>query len=120
MTQIIRFLNIKNLVGALKNSLDGFLHGLKSERAFQQEVILLVVGSITAFLLTDTGLERAVLIGSIAMVLIVELLNSAIEATVDRIGSEIHPLSKNAKDLGSAAVLISLLTAVVLWLIILV
>ena len=120
MNNISRNLNLPLLIGAFKNSLDGLLHALKSERAFQQEVVLLAVGSIAAFLLTDTGLERAVLIGSIAMVLIVELLNSAIEATVDRIGSEIHPLSKNAKDLGSAAVLISLLSAATMWLIILV
>jgi diacylglycerol kinase (ATP) len=113
-------INIKTLIRAFQNSLDGLAHALKSERAFRQEIILLIAGSIAAFLLTDASVERAILIGSIALVLIVELLNSAIEATIDRIGPEIHPLAKNAKDLGSAAVLISLLTVAAMWLIILV
>jgi diacylglycerol kinase (ATP) len=81
---------------------------------------LLIAGSIAALLLTDASVERAILIGSISLVLIVELVNSSIEATIDRIGTEIHPLAKNAKDLGSAAVLVSLLTAAAMWLIILV
>jgi len=82
--------------------------------------VLMVVGGVAAFLLTDVSTERALLIGSLAIVLIVELVNSAIEAVVDRIGTEINPLSKRAKDLGSAAVLLSLVTAGVIWVIILV
>ncbi len=120
MDQIFSLFNIQNLINAFKNSLDGLTHALKSERAFRQEIILLIAGSIAAILLTNSSVERAILIGSIAMVLIVELLNSAIEATIDRIGPEKHPLSKNAKDLGSAAVLVSLLTAAAMWIIILV
>ena len=80
----------------------------------------MIIGGVAAFLLTDVSIERALLIGSLAIVLIVELLNSAIEAVVDRIGLEINPLSKRAKDIGSAAVLLSLVTAAVIWVIILV
>ena len=82
--------------------------------------MLAIVGGVAAFLLTDVSTERALLIGSLAIVLIVELVNSAIEAVVDRIGTEINPLSKRTKDLGSAAVLLSLVIAAVTWVIILV
>jgi len=105
---------------AFRNSLSGLAHAVKSERAFQQEIVLVIIGGVAAFLLTDVSIERALLIGSLAIVLIVELLNSAIEAVVDRIGLEINPLSKRAKDIGSAAVLLSLVTAAVIWVIILV
>ena len=80
----------------------------------------MIIGGVAAFLLTDVSIERALLIGSLAIVLIVELVNSAIEAVVDRISTEINPLSKRAKDLGSAAVLLSIVTAGVIWVIILV
>ena len=72
-----------------------------------------------AIWLSDTGLERAVMVGSLFIVLVVELINSGLEAVVDRIGSEINPLSKTAKDVGSAAVLLSLLNVVVIWALIL-
>jgi len=120
MNRFISLLNVSTLWGAFTNSLSGLKRALSEERAFQQEVILLIAGVIAAFILTDSSIERAVLIGSIAIVLIVELLNSAIESTIDRIGPEQHPISKQAKDLGSAAVLISLVTAVAMWIIILV
>ena len=108
------------LIRALGNSLSGLASAVKSERAFQQELVLMIVGGVAAFVLTDIAIERALLIGSLAIVLIVELVNSAIEAVVDRVGTEINPLSKRAKDLGSAAVLLSLVTAAVIWVIILV
>lgn len=120
MIRILNLLNPVLLFNALSNSLSGLSQAAKSERAFQQEIILLIVGVVAAFLLTDTGVERAVLIGSLTVVLIVELINSAIEATIDRVGPEQHPLSKQAKDLGSAAVLVSLVTAAAVWVIILV
>ncbi len=120
MNQLFNLLNPLPLLRALKNSLDGLVLAVKSERAFQQEAVLMVVGGVAAFLLTDVSTERALLIGSLAIVLIVELVNSAIEAVVDRVGTEINPLSKRAKDLGSAAVLLSLVTAGVIWVIILV
>ena len=120
MNQLFNLLSPLPLLRAFRNSLSGLAHAVKSERAFQQEVALTIVGGVAAFLLTDVSTERALLIGSLAIVLIVELVNSAIEAVVDRIGTEINPLSKRAKDLGSAAVLLSLVTAAVTWVIILV
>jgi diacylglycerol kinase (ATP) len=69
-----------------------------------------------AFYLGDNGIERALMIASLLLVLIVELLNSAIEAAVDRVSLELHPLIKRAKDMGSAAVMISLLNVVAVWL----
>jgi diacylglycerol kinase (ATP) len=118
-----RFLTVINpilLLSAFKDATSGLGHALKTERAVQQEVVLIGIGAVAAYLLTDIALERAVLIGVLGVVLVIELVNSAIEATVDRIGPELHPLSKQAKDLGSAAVLISLVTAAAVWLIILV
>lgn len=72
-----------------------------------------------ALWLGDTGVERALMIGSLILVLIVELLNSAVEATVDRISFENHRLAKRAKDIGSAAVMLSLANAALVWLLIL-
>ncbi|MBN4064274.1 diacylglycerol kinase [Dehalococcoides mccartyi] len=119
MNRLLSLLNPAKLLAAFGNSLSGLATAIKSERAFQQEIILLVVGSIAAFVFTDTNIERAILVGSLGIVLIVEILNSAIEATIDRIGTEHNLLSKQAKDLGSAAVLLSLATAAAIWLIIL-
>lgn len=120
MNQLFNLFNPVPLVRALGNSLRGLAQAVKSERAFQQELVLAIFGVIAAFLLTDVSTERALLIGSLAIVLIVELVNSAIEAAVDRIGMEINPLSKRAKDMGSAAVLLSVVTVIIIWVIILV
>ena len=120
MNQIVRIFNPLLLVRAFNDAGSGLIHAAKSERAVQQEIILIVVGVVAAMLLTDARVERAILIGSLGLILIVELLNSAIEAAIDRIGLEQNPLSKQAKDLGSAAVLISLVIAAALWIIILV
>jgi len=120
MSQLFNLFSPLPLLRAFRNSLSGLGLAVKSERAFQQEIVLMIVGVVAAFVLTDNSIERALLIGSLAIVLIVELVNSAIEAVVDRIGTEINSLSKRAKDLGSSAVLLSLLTAGVIWVIILV
>ena len=85
------------------------------EDAFRQEVLLAALLIPLAFFLSPGGLGRARLIASVLLVLIVELLNSAIEATVDRISLEQHPLAKRAKDLGSAAVLLALLNVFAVW-----
>jgi diacylglycerol kinase (ATP) len=117
-----RFLNLGNplpLLRAFKYSYRGLAYAVRHERAFLQEIILLIIAIVAAFLLTDSPIERAVLIGSVAFALVVELINSAIETTIDRIGPEHHPLSQRAKDLGSAAVLIALLTSAGIWLIVL-
>lgn len=82
------------------------------------ELILAVLLTPLALWLGSTGVERALLIGSLIVVLIVELLNSAVEATVDRISFENHRLAKRAKDIGSAAVMLSLVNAGVVWLLI--
>jgi len=86
-----------------------------SENAFRQEVLLATLLVPLAFLLSPNGLGLALMIGSLLLVLIVELLNSAIEATVDRISLDRHPLAKRAKDIGSAAVLLALLNVPVIW-----
>lgn len=89
------------------------------ESAFRQEIALLVVMAPAGLWLGENGVERALLVGSLLIVLVVELLNSAVEAVVDRVGPERHPLSKAAKDLGSAAVFLSLCTTGVVWLLVL-
>lgn len=95
-------------------SLQGLQAGWQ-EKAFRLEAQLAIVLLPAAFFLGQTWMERTVLAGSVLLVLIVELLNSGIEAAIDRIGLELHPLSKKAKDLGSAAVLLSLLLAGLAW-----
>ncbi|MFC4622964.1 diacylglycerol kinase [Comamonas nitrativorans] len=95
-------------------SLQGLQAGWQ-EKAFRLEAQLAIVLLPAAFFLGQTWVERILLAGSVLLVLIVELLNSGIEAAIDRIGPELHPLSKKAKDLGSAAVLLSLLLVGLTW-----
>lgn len=99
---------------AAKYSLQGLRAGW-SETAFRQEAMGAVVLLPLAFWIGRTWLETAVLCAAVALVLITELLNSAIEAAIDRIGPQWHPLSRKAKDLGSAAVLIALLLCAAVW-----
>lgn len=96
-------------------SLRGFRDAWVNESAFRQEVLLAVILIPGAFWLGQTAVERILLVGCIALVLIVELLNSAVETSINRIGTEIHPLSGRAKDMGSAAVLVSLLLTLFVW-----
>jgi diacylglycerol kinase (ATP) len=107
---------VKRIINAFFYSVDGLKATFKSETAFRQEVILAVVGIPLAFFLTSDRLEQAAMVGSLLLVLIVELLNSAIEAVVDRFGPEHHPLAKHAKDAGSAAVLLALILTGIVWL----
>lgn len=107
------------LIGATRNSLSGLLEALRSEAAFRQELIVAVVLVPVGLWLGATGLERALLVASVLLVLVVELLNSAIEATLDRVSLETHPLAKRAKDIGSAAVMLALVCAGLTWLLIL-
>ncbi|MGB1109216.1 MAG: diacylglycerol kinase [Gammaproteobacteria bacterium] len=93
----------------------GFRATLKHEEAFRQEVMLMVVLAPLGAWLGDDGIERALLIGSLLIVLIVELLNSGIESAIDRISDEHHPLSGRAKDQGSAAVFVSLALVILTW-----
>jgi diacylglycerol kinase (ATP) len=96
-------------------SLDGLTSAYHGESAFRQETWLAVVLIPLAFWLGQTWIETALLAGSVVMVLIVELLNSAVEATVDRISFELHELAKRAKDFGSAAVFLSLAVTGAVW-----
>ncbi len=100
---------------ALRCSLAGFGSAWRYEAAFRQELALFVVLAPLALWLGHTGLERALLVGALVLVLVAELLNTAVESVVDRIGSEHHLLSKRAKDIGSAAVFLSLVNVAVIW-----
>jgi diacylglycerol kinase (ATP) len=106
---------LKRILSATRNSMAGLREALRCEDAFRQELILALVLIPLAFWVGTGAVERALLIGSVLLVLIVELVNSAVEATVDRISFENHRLAKRAKDIGSAAVLLTLLNAALIW-----
>lgn len=110
---------LKRIVSALGYSIEGFKSAWHGEHAFRQELFVVIVAAILAFILPVSAIERLLMIGVFVLVLIVELLNSAIEAVVDRVSLERNPLSKNAKDFGSAAVLLTLLLAGATWAVIL-
>ena len=111
---------IKRLFYATLYSWQGFRSGLLNEPAFLQEFIVVVLLSSISFFLDVTAYEQLAMIISLVFILIVEILNSAIECVVDRIGSEHHVLSGRAKDYGSLAVLLSLFIATAVWLTVLV
>ena len=96
----------------------GLKAAFKHEEAFRQEVLLLIVSTPLAMWLGKNGVDVALLIGSVLLLLIVELLNSAVEAVVDRFGGEIHELSGRAKDMGSAAVFIAMINVALVWLLV--
>jgi len=100
---------------ALRYSLSGLAAAFRNEQAFRQELYAAAVLIPLAFWVGNTGVERALLVATVLLVMIVEVLNSAIEAVVDRMGSERHELSGRAKDLGSAAVFLALVLAVCVW-----
>lgn len=106
---------LKRLINAAGYSADGFKAAYRHEDAFRQETHLALILIPLALWLGDSGIERALMIGSVLLVLIVELLNSAVEAAVDRISLDRHHLIKRAKDMGSAAVLVALLNVVAVW-----
>jgi len=106
---------VQRLVNALFYSLSGLALAFRHESAFRQEVALAALLLPTALVLPVGAAERVLLIGSVLLVLIVELLNSSVEAAVDRIGLDTHRLSKRAKDLGSAAVLLALALLALTW-----
>lgn len=106
---------LRRIWNAFFYSLDGFKAALKHEHAFRQEMWLAAVLIPLAFFLPASGVGRALMIGSVLLVLIVELLNSAVEAVVDRVSLEQHALAKRAKDIGSAAVMLALINVGVVW-----
>jgi diacylglycerol kinase (ATP) len=108
------------LVNALYFSMNGFKATFRTEEAFRQEVLLSIILLPLGYYLGETPSERVILIGSILLVMIVELLNTAVERAIDRISFDRHELSKEAKDMGSAAVLLTIILAVLAWALILI
>ena len=110
---------LTRVINAFGYSMKGLRAAFINEAAFRQELLLFIVMTPLAIWLGQNGIEQALLIGSLFVVLIAELMNSAIEAIVDRVGSEWHELSGRAKDIGSAAVLIALVNVFVVWILVL-
>jgi len=110
---------VRRLWNAFGYSLAGFRAAYKHEDAFRQEVALAAILIPLAFWLPVGNLGKALMIASVLQVIIIELLNSAIEATVDRISLDDHDLAKRAKDIGSSAVLVSLVNVLVIWVLVL-
>ncbi|HZV53448.1 MAG TPA: diacylglycerol kinase [Rhodocyclaceae bacterium] len=106
---------MRRLWNAFFYTLDGLRAAYRHEDAFRQEIWLAAIMIPLALILPATGLGRAMMVASVLLVLIVELINSAIEAAIDRISLENHRLSKRAKDIGSAAVMIALLNVIATW-----
>lgn len=113
--EIQKHTGLKRVYFALLNSARGFVWLIKNEAAFKQEFMICIILILFSFFLNINVLEQLMLISVMGFVLIVEILNTAIEATIDRIGLEHHPLSGLAKDLGSLAVLLSLFIAFATW-----
>ena len=111
---------LRRLLSATRTSLEGFAAAVRHEDAFRQELCLAVLLVPAGLWLGRDGLERAMLVAAVLFVLVVELLNSAVEATVDRISFDNHRLAKRAKDIGSAAVMLAIATAAAVWFLILV
>lgn len=103
------------ILSSARNTLAGLSATWKTEHAFRQELAVAVPGMVVALLLPVPALEKFLLIAVLLLVLLVELINSAIEAVVDRISLERHPLSKHAKDAGSAAVFLAMVIAAGAW-----
>ena len=111
---------MRRILSATRNSLEGFAAAVRHEDAFRQELCMAVFLVPAGLWLGKDGLERAILVAAVLFVLVVELLNSAVEATVDRISFDNHRLAKRAKDIGSAAVMLSMTTAIAVWLLVLI
>jgi len=111
---------VKRLFNAIGYSFAGLLAAFKNEAAFRQELALVAILIPVAYWLGGGIIEKVLLISSLLLVLIVELINSAIESAIDRIGSEQHELSGRAKDIGSAAVFLALINAAFIWTLLLV
>jgi diacylglycerol kinase (ATP) len=106
---------ILRIINAFRYSFDGFIAVAKSEEALRQELLLLAIMIPVSFFLEITCLERVLMISSLIFVIIMELINSAIEVVVDRISLDLHPLSKKAKDIGSAVVFFAFVNLIVVW-----
>lgn len=111
---------LKRFINAIVFSYKGFKAAWTYEEAFRQEFIVALIAIPLAIWLGKNNIEVILLTASVVLVLVVELLNSAIETVVDRIGNEYHELAGRAKDLGSAAVMLTIMLAIVIWLLILI
>ena len=105
----------QRIVNAAGYSWQGLRAAWQHEAAFRQEAVAAVIAVIVACWLDIDAISRVLMIGSVVLVIIIEIVNSAIEAVIDRIGEERHPLSGRAKDMGSAAVLLAILLALFVW-----
>lgn len=110
---------MKRILPAMGYAIAGLRAAWKHEHAFRQEMVMVIILSITALALPISAFQKMFLISLLVFVLIVELINSAIEAIVDRVSLERHPLSKNAKDMGSAAVMLSIFMCCAGWIVVL-
>jgi diacylglycerol kinase (ATP) len=106
---------LRRLINAFGYSKDGFAAAFQHEDAFRMEVLMAMILIPLAVYLGDSAMTRAMMIASVILTMIVELVNSAIEATVDHTSLEKHMLAKRAKDIGSAAVLLSLINMAIVW-----
>ena len=110
---------LKRILKAFTYSWQGLKATFKSEAAFRQDLIVFLVGTITCFCLSLSGIQRALMMFSLFFILLMELVNSAIEVIIDRISPKYHPLSGRAKDIGSSLVLLAFVNAIVVWCLIL-
>jgi diacylglycerol kinase (ATP) len=110
---------VKRIFSAIRYSFDGFKAAWQHEHAFRQELMVAVPAAIVALLLKISAFQKLALIAVLGLVLLVELINASIEAVVDRVSLERHPLSKAAKDLGSAAVALAIMIALATWAVVL-
>jgi len=110
----------RRVLAAFFYSMDGFKAAWRNEHAFRQELLLCLAGTLIAIFLPVSIYQKLLLVAVLILVLIVELINSAIEATIDRISLERHAMSKNAKDFGSASVFLTLALAALAWIVVLV
>jgi len=110
---------LKRIVSAFRYSIDGFGYALRHEHAFRQELMVAVPATVIALVLPISAFQKLALIAVLGLVLLVELINASIEAVVDRVSLERHPLSKAAKDLGSAAVALAITMAGATWAVVL-
>jgi len=112
--------DIKHIFRAFTYSWKGLVYVFKNEIAFRQDVLVFLIGSVVSFFLPVCALSRSVMIFSLFFILLMEMVNTAIEVVVNRISTELHPLSGHAKDIGSALVLLAFLNAIIVWVLILV
>ena len=110
----------RRILNTLKFSWDGLISAWKSEEAIRIELLLFPLVVLGAYYLGSTKVEQILMVSSALLIIIVELLNTAIEKTIDRISAEQHPLSKTVKDVGSAAVLLAIINFAVIWIYILI